>query len=132
MLPPRDFKSLASANFAIPANLEAPPRFGLGVRVLQTRALPLGYGALIKYLNKKMERETRFELATFALARQRSTTEPLPHEEGLEAKGISTNARALDTSNLKMKSENNNTIRTTHKNKKLCGRFETALKERAV
>lgn len=25
-----------------------------------------------------MERETRFELATFALARQRSTTEPLP------------------------------------------------------
>ena len=30
--------------------------------------------------NKKMERETRFELATFALARQRSTTEPLPHK----------------------------------------------------
>ncbi len=29
--------------------------------------------------NKKMERETRFELATFALARQRSTTEPFPH-----------------------------------------------------
>ena len=28
---------------------------------------------------KKMERETRFELATFALARQRSTTEPFPH-----------------------------------------------------
>ena len=26
--------------------LEAPPRFGLGVKVLQTRALPLGYGAL--------------------------------------------------------------------------------------
>ena len=26
-----------------------------------------------------LERETRFELATFALARQRSTTEPLPH-----------------------------------------------------
>ncbi len=25
--------------------LEAPPRFGLGIRVLQTRALPLGYGA---------------------------------------------------------------------------------------
>lgn len=25
-----------------------------------------------------LERETRFELATFALARQRSTTEPLP------------------------------------------------------
>ena len=26
-----------------------------------------------------MERETRFELATFALARRRSTTEPFPH-----------------------------------------------------
>ena len=72
--------------------LEAPPRFELGVRVLQTRALPLGYGALNierdklyplqvehKALNKKMERETRFELATFALARRRSTTEPFPH-----------------------------------------------------
>ncbi len=61
--------------------LEAPPRFGLGVRVLQTRALPLGYGAFLgknPYI-KKMERETRFELATFALARQRSTTEPFPH-----------------------------------------------------
>ena len=30
-------------------------------------------------LIKKMERETRFELATFALARRRSTTEPFPH-----------------------------------------------------
>ena len=28
------------------SNLEAPPRFELGVRVLQTRALPLGYGAV--------------------------------------------------------------------------------------
>ena len=27
-----------------------------------------------------LERKTRFELATFALARQRSTTEPLPHQ----------------------------------------------------
>ena len=29
-----------------------------------------------------MERETRFELATFALARQRSTTEPFPQFGG--------------------------------------------------
>ena len=29
-----------------------------------------------------LERETRFELATFALARQRSTTEPFPHSGG--------------------------------------------------
>ena len=34
---------------------------------------------LRKTRNKKMERETRFELATFALARRRSTTEPFPH-----------------------------------------------------
>ena len=33
---------LQSAEFL----LEAPPRFELGMRVLQTRALPLGYGAL--------------------------------------------------------------------------------------
>ena len=26
--------------------LEAPPRFELGIKVLQTRALPLGYGAI--------------------------------------------------------------------------------------
>ena len=62
--------------------MEAPPRFELGVRILQTRALPLGYGAIISFVKKlvikKMERETRFELATFALARQRSTTEPFP------------------------------------------------------
>ena len=62
--------------------LEAPPRFELGVKALQARALPLGYGALTSTDNsviKKMERETRFELATFALARRRSTTEPFPH-----------------------------------------------------
>ena len=29
--------------------LEAPPRFELGVKVLQTRALPLGYGAISAY-----------------------------------------------------------------------------------
>ena len=46
MLPSRDFKSLASAYSAITAKkLEAPPGLEPGVRVLQTRALPLGYGA---------------------------------------------------------------------------------------
>ena len=29
-----------------PCGLEAPPRFELGVKVLQTSALPLGYGAV--------------------------------------------------------------------------------------
>ena len=59
--------------------LEAPPRFGLGVKVLQTSALPLGYGATVILFNVFLERETGFGPATFALARQRSTTEPLPH-----------------------------------------------------
>ncbi len=52
-LPPRDFKSLVST-ISPPRQilsfgkkiLEAPPRFGLGVKVLQTSALPLGYGAI--------------------------------------------------------------------------------------
>ena len=30
--------------------LEAPPRLELGVKVLQTSALPLGYGAIFKYM----------------------------------------------------------------------------------
>ena len=30
--------------------LEAPPRFELGVKVLQTSALPLGYGATLFYM----------------------------------------------------------------------------------
>ena len=52
---PRDFKSLASTYSAIRAysreplfgerKLEAPPRFELGMEVLQTSALPLGDGA---------------------------------------------------------------------------------------
>ena len=46
-LHPRDFKSLASTYSAIPAYLflEAAPGFEPGIRVLQTRALPLGYAA---------------------------------------------------------------------------------------
>ena len=47
-------------------NMEAPPGFEPGVKDLQSHALPLGYGA------KKMERATRFELATSTLARWRS------------------------------------------------------------
>ena len=57
------------------SGLEAPPGIEPGVKVLQTSALPLGYGA------KEMERETRFELATPALARQCSTTELLPQKD---------------------------------------------------
>ena len=32
--------------------LEAPPGIGPGIRVLQTRALPLGHGALFGLVNK--------------------------------------------------------------------------------
>ena len=46
--------------------LEAPPGIGPGMKVLQTSALPLGYGA-------DVERETGLEPATSALARRRST-----------------------------------------------------------
>ena len=45
------------------------------VRVLQTRALPLGYAA---YMSINMERKTGFEPATPTLARLYSTTELLP------------------------------------------------------
>jgi hypothetical protein len=54
--------------------MEAPPRFELGIKVLQTSALPLGYGATI------MERKTGFEPATLALARRYSTTELFPQK----------------------------------------------------
>ena len=43
------------------------------IRELQSHALPLGYGA------KKMERATRFELATHGLGSRYSTTELRPH-----------------------------------------------------
>ncbi len=52
--------------------MEATPGFEPGMKDLQSSALPLGYVA------KKMERKTRFELATLALARRCSTTELLP------------------------------------------------------
>jgi hypothetical protein len=43
---PKDFKSFASTNSAIPATLlEAAPGFEPGVRDLQSLALPLGYAA---------------------------------------------------------------------------------------
>src|SRR5580692_6214550 len=63
------------------------------IKVLQTSPLPLGYRAPAQYVSvpcekspfagenlrgRKMERETRVELATSTLARLRSTTELLP------------------------------------------------------
>ena len=84
----RNFKPcklcLQGFDFGACSDMEAPPRFELGVKALQASALPLGYGALRSkraaqaLLEFVLERKTRFELATFALARRRSTTEPLP------------------------------------------------------
>ena len=60
--------------------LEVPPGFEPGIKVLQTYALPLGYGTVLltyavslAFMPKKMERMTRLELATSTLARWRST-----------------------------------------------------------
>ena len=60
-------------------SLEAPPGIEPGMRVLQTRALPLGHGAVC-CMKKRLvcrlvivERETGLEPATSALARLRST-----------------------------------------------------------
>ena len=47
VLPPKDFKSFASAVPPLGQILEAPPRLELGVKALQASALPLGYGAVI-------------------------------------------------------------------------------------
>ena len=38
--------------------MEAPPRFELGVEILQTSALPLGYGAIFHFAEKKSIHET--------------------------------------------------------------------------
>ena len=67
--------------------LEAPPGFEPGDKGFADLGLTTWLWRLIvvfshkKPLIKKMERETRFELATFALARRRSTTEPFPHKQ---------------------------------------------------
>ncbi len=58
-------------------SMEAATGFEPVVKVLQTCALPLGYAA-----KNKMERKTRFELATPTLARWCSTTELLPQQLG--------------------------------------------------
>ena len=65
-----------------PGVLEAPPGFEPGMEVLQTSALPLGYGASLRWEARSgggdLERETGFEPATSTLARSHSTTELFP------------------------------------------------------
>ena len=63
------------------SDVEAPPRLELGNEGFADLCLTTWLwrhigGASAPHV---LERKTRFELATFALARRRSTTEPLPH-----------------------------------------------------
>ena len=58
--------------------MEAPGGFEPPIEILQTSALPLGDGALLKCSYGKMEREKGFEPSTSTLARLHSTTELLP------------------------------------------------------
>ena len=59
--------------------MEAPGGLEPPIEILQTSALPLGDGALLKIVNiGKMEREKGFEPSTSTLATLHSTTELLP------------------------------------------------------
>ena len=67
--------------------MEAPSGFEPEMEVLQTSALPLGYGArpalATGFRGGKLERETGFEPATSTLARSHSTTELFPPDRSL-------------------------------------------------
>ena len=58
---------IGASDITLAPTLEVPPRFELGVELLQSSALALGYGT------KNMERVTGLEPATSTLARWRST-----------------------------------------------------------
>ena len=111
----KDFKSLASANSTtaayevwhlrftkkaspktMPFAWRRHPDLNRGVKVLQTFALPLGYGAKKTVRKVRLERETRLEPATFTLARWRSTTELFPHNQHSALYGGSYRDRTYD------------------------------------
>ena len=70
---------IGASDITLAPTLEVPPRFELGVELLQSSALPLGYvavwitGARFAPVIFCMEQVTRLELATSTLARWRST-----------------------------------------------------------
>ena len=87
---PTDFKSVASACSATPAwvtIVEAAPRIELGNKGFADLCLTAW---LCRHI--KLERETRFELATPALARRCSTAELFPHVHGASGQN-----RTVDT-----------------------------------
>ena len=64
-LRPRDFKSIAYTNFAIPAPIEcrseimeAAPGIEPGIRALQAPALPLGYAAFYGWLRRRINEDS--------------------------------------------------------------------------
>ena len=70
---------IGASDITLAPTLEVPPRFELGVELLQSSALPLGYVAVWITVARFapvifcMEQVTRLELATSTLARWRST-----------------------------------------------------------
>ena len=60
-------------------------RIELTLSAWKAEVLPLNY---IRKICEKLERKTRFELATLALARRCSTPEPLPHKYLVEGDGF--------------------------------------------
>jgi hypothetical protein len=71
-LSPSICKAMGAAAGFVEESWRRHPDSNRRISALQAVALPLGYAA------KKMERETRFELATSTLARSHSTTELFP------------------------------------------------------
>ena len=88
-LPPRDFKSLVSAIPPPGHIVEAAPRFELGSRGFADLCLTTW---LCRRLDK-LERRTRFELATLALARRCSTAELHPHIHGASGQNRTADTR---------------------------------------
>ena len=85
---PRDFKSLASASSATPAYNGGDTQNRTGDKGFADLCLT----AWLCRHSKIMERETRFELATPALARRCSTAELFPHVHGASGQN-----RTVDT-----------------------------------
>ena len=82
LLYPAELRTHASYANVVQKKLERMMRIELTLPAWKAGVLPLNY------IRKNMERKTRFELATLALARRCSTPEPLPHINLVEEDGF--------------------------------------------